>query len=82
MSKPRRSPPRPRANGRPITRKPRPDELIMVSLKLSGDLVRRVDAVADTWMKERPGSAATRSEVLRVALTGWLDEHHPSTRKA
>jgi len=52
----------------------------MVSFKLDGSIVRRLDSVAAQWMEERPGISATRSEVARVAIVEWLEGRAPAAK--
>lgn len=67
--------------GRPASRPLKPGEPIMVSFKLDGGLVRRLDAVARRWMEERPGTSATRSEVARHAIVQWLEANAPAAKE-
>ena len=44
----------------------------LIAVRLSDDLLARIDAIKTQWAEERPGAEVTRSDVIRVFLVQGL----------
>jgi hypothetical protein len=66
--------------GRPKTRKPKPGELMHLTVNLDGAIILALDEEAGRRSAERRGPAWTRTDVVRDVLTEWFESRSPSKR--
>lgn len=58
--------------GRPRTRIVKAGQTINVAFRLDGEVVKKLDSLADHLSRARPGLLVTRSDVVKMAIFEFL----------